>query len=59
MTDNELREFLPKSTLTEEELNAAKGLNCLEAVKYINKAHPDLGLKLSKLYYELYLDKDA
>lgn len=63
MTDEDIRKELekivPKSTLTEEEFLKVKELSkngWPSAVKYINQTHTDLGLKLSKTYYDLYID---
>lgn len=64
ITDEEITEELKKDfpidLLTEEEQQTAKNLakfGYLHAVKYINAAHPDLGLKVSKTYYDLYIKK--
>ena len=48
----------PIGVLSEEELAHAKTLSTLEAVKYIKSIVPSFDLKLSKLYYDLYIGKD-
>lgn len=52
-----LDEIVPIGVLSEEELAHAKTMSMLDAVKYINSTVPGFGLKLSKLYYELYIEE--
>lgn len=53
-----LQDIVPITLLTEEEFHqvveVSKG-SYLDAVKYINKIHPEIGLKFSKTYCDLYI----
>lgn len=58
--DRELREFIPKDILTEEEFKEAEriaGESCVKCVQYIHSRIPEEGLKTAKGYFDLYLDK--
>jgi hypothetical protein len=58
--DRELREFIPKDMLTEEEFNEAEriaGESVSKCVQYIHSRIPEEGLKTAKGYFDLYLDK--
>ena len=58
MNDN-VKELIPKSLLDNNEFIKAKELSkngYHQVVKYINSIHPELGLILSKAYYELYIE---
>lgn len=50
-----LDSIAPIGVLSEEELAHAKTLSTLESVKYIKSIVPSFDLKLSKLYYDLYI----
>ena len=59
-TDRELREFIPKDMLTEEEFKEAErisGESVSKCVQYIHSRIPEEGLKTAKGYFDLYLDK--
>ena len=59
MTDEELDELvkkeIPKDLLSDEEFEYACHMYWIDAVKYINNA-TNLGLKLSKTYFDMYID---
>ena len=62
--EDDFYEFLPKSELTEEEFAEAKRIygetkTYPQVVKYINSTHPELGLKLSKAYFDFYISEDV
>ena len=58
----ELKETWPIDLLTEEERKIALDLSnkygYLSSVKYIKSVRKDFGLKSSKIYYDLYINKD-
>ena len=59
-TDRELREFIPKDMLTEEEFKTAEEIaeeSGIKCVQYIHSRIPKEGLKIAKGYFDLYLDK--
>ena len=57
----DLEEYFPIDLLTENEREYAIQLNkergCPQSVKYIKECRPDFGLKSSKIYYDLYINK--
>lgn len=53
--------WIPKDILSDEEFAEANRIYkeskaYPQVVKYINSKHPDLGLKCSKFYFELYIE---
>ena len=60
MSYEELREFIPKGMLTEEEFKEAEEIakeSSIKCVQYIHSRIPEEGLKIAKGYFDLYLDK--
>jgi hypothetical protein len=60
MSYEELREFIPKDMLTEEEFKEAERIaeeSSIKCVQYIHSRIPDEGSKIAKGYFDLYLDK--
>lgn len=60
MSYEELREFIPKDMLTEEEFKEAERIaeeSSIKCVQYIHSRIPEEGLKTAKGYFDLYLDK--
>ena len=57
----DLEEYFPKDLLSEEEIKHASDLDkkygYIESVKYIKSIRNDFGLKSSKIYYDLYINK--
>ena len=54
----EMKEIVPIDLLTNEEFEQAVEISrngYLQSVKYISKSHPELGLKISKTYFDLYI----
>ena len=58
----ELKETYSIDLLTEKErkkaLNLSNKYGYLSSVKYIKSVRKDFGLKSSKIYYDLYINKD-
>ena len=54
--------YFPIDLLTEDERKYASDLykqyGHIESVKYIKSVRKDFGLKSSKIYYDLYINKD-
>ena len=58
--DRELREFIPKDMLSEEDFKTAEKFaeeSVSKCVQYIHSRIPEEGLKTAKGYFDLYLDK--
>lgn len=57
----DLEEYFPINLLTQNEREYAIQLNkergWTQSVKYIKECRPDFGLKSSKIYYDLYINK--
>ena len=57
----DLEKYFPIDLLTQEEREYAIQLNkergWPQSVKYIKECRPDFGLKSSKIYYDLYINK--
>ena len=57
----DLEEYFPIDLLTQNEREYAIQLNkehgLPQSVKYIKECRPDFGLKSSKIYYDLYINK--
>lgn len=57
----DLEEYFPIDLLAKEEIEYALKLNkefgWTQTVKYIKECRPDFGLKSSKIYYDLYINK--
>ena len=58
----DLEKYFPIDLLTQEERENAIKLDIefgkLSSVKYINSVRDDFGLKSSKFYYDLYINKN-